>query len=156
MPRNYTSKGLGNGGKRAGAGRPAGSKNTHPLGTVRALKALGLRIPEGATEEQREYALHTESRIIAVMQGEVEPSIALAVLKAASTLREEQLGPVKQKVEHSFEQLTDEQLEARYRALVASAVASAAKELPQGAGHQAKAAESKGDTVDLGPEGENT
>lgn len=152
MPRNYKPNGRPNGGKRAGAGRPEGSKNALPLGEVRALKALGLRIPEGASADEQDYALHTESRIIAVMQGEVHPSLAMAVLKAASTLREEQLGPVKQKVEHSFDALTDEQLEARYRALVVAGSASVA--LPPGAGQQAKAEASQGDALALGSDEE--
>lgn len=113
------------GGRRPGAGRPAGSNNALELGEVRALKALGLRVPEGASENQRAYALHTESRIIDVMEGKVAAGIAMAVLKAASTLREEQLGPVKQKVEHSFGDMTDEQLQARYSALVAKGAATA-------------------------------
>lgn len=42
---------------------------------------------------------------------------ATAVLKASTVLREEICGPVKQKVEHSFDGLTDAQLETRFRAL---------------------------------------
>lgn len=151
MPRNYKPNGRPNGGRREGSGRPAGSKNTLGLGEVRALKALGLRVPEGASEEQRTYALHTESRIIDVMSGDVSPALAMAVLKAATALREEQLGPVKQRVEHSFDGLTDEQLEAKYRAVLARA---AAEQISDGAGTTAKAAEPKGDDASLGPNGE--
>lgn len=57
--------------------------------------------------------------IAAVMRGQVHYLEAQSRLKAATRVREEVGGPLTQKVEHSFSELTDEQLEARYRALVA-------------------------------------
>lgn len=106
------------GGKRAGAGRPLGVKNTLALGEVAAVKAAGLRVPESATPEHRALANRALERIAAVMEEKVSYLQATPVLKASTTIREEICGPVKQRVEHSFDGLTDEQLEAKYRALV--------------------------------------
>jgi len=91
------------------------------LGEVSALKAAGLRVPDNATEAQRALADWCQQRIIDVVAGNVFHKLAPSVLGGAKSLREEICGPVKQKVEHSFSDMTDEQLEAKYRALVAKA-----------------------------------
>jgi hypothetical protein len=109
------------GGKRDGAGRKLGTKNTLGYGDVKAVKAAGLRVPVSATEEQRELADECLGKMADVMRGKVHYLHATSSLKAATVIREEICGPQKQKVEHSFPDMTDEQLEARYRALVAKA-----------------------------------
>jgi hypothetical protein len=149
LARKYVPNGKPNGGKRQGAGRPAGSKNTLELGEVRAIKAAGLRIPEHATEEQRNLADRAQQRIIDVMEEGVHYLSATSVLKAATHLREEICGAVKQKVEHSLNNLTDEELAAQYRAALAKV-----SKLSEGAGTTANAAQSKGDDASLGPNGE--
>lgn len=115
------------GGKRPGAGRPPGSKNTLPLGAVAAVKAAGLRVPGSASEAQRELANRALQRIADVLEEGVHFTAAGHVLKAATILREEICGPVKQKVEHSFADMTDEQLEARKREIIARDSTSATK-----------------------------
>lgn len=105
------------GGKRKGAGRPQGVKNTLGYGEVNAVKAAGLRVSEGAPVEHRDLADESLEAITKVMRGQVFFKQAPHVLKAATHLRTELLGPLTQKVEHSFADLTDEQLEARYRAI---------------------------------------
>lgn len=87
------------GGKRPGAGRPAGSKNVLGFGEVRAIKAARLRVPETATAEAAELADRAQQRIIDVMEGSVHYMEAGNVLKAATRLREEICGPVAQKHE---------------------------------------------------------
>lgn len=106
------------GGKRAGAGRKPGP-NALGYGEVAAVKAAGLRVPESASEAERALADRCQERLIDVMEGKVFHKLAPSVLGAARHLREEICGPMKQRVEHSFDGLTDEQLEAKYRALMA-------------------------------------
>jgi hypothetical protein len=121
LPRNYQPSGRPNGGKREGAGRPKNAKSVLVYGEAKAIKAAGLRVPDSATEAERALADRAQQRIIDVMEEEVGGFSATPVLKAAVHLREEICGPMKQKVEHSFGDMTDEQLEARYRALTAKA-----------------------------------
>lgn len=154
MPRNYTPKG-GNGGKRSGAGRKPGSKNTLGYGQVKALLAVGMRVPEGASDQQKAIADRAQERILHVMEGLVNFKLAQPVLKAATHIREEICGPVRQRVEHSFGEMTDEQLEARYSALVAAGTAT----ISGGAGTTAVVAASEhkgGGDASLGPEGDES
>lgn len=108
------------GGKRPGAGRPPGSTNALPYGVVQAMKALNLRVPEGRPEPEKAVANRAFERIIDVMEEKVPFKDAPGVLKAASILREEICGPVKQRIEHSFNDATDEQLQAKKAELLAS------------------------------------
>ena len=100
------------GGARPGAGRPPGTKNTLPLGAVAALKAAGLRVPPAASEAEKALADRALQRIADVLEEKVWHTSAGHVLKAAQTIREEVCGPVKQRVEHSFSDMSDEQFEA--------------------------------------------
>ncbi len=95
----YQKKG-GNGGKRKGAGRLEGSKNTLGYGEVRAIKVAKLRVPDNAPLEVVELADRAQQRIIDIMEGAVHHTQAGFVLKAAVHLREETCGPVAQKVQH--------------------------------------------------------
>lgn len=88
------------GGKRQGAGRKEGSKNALPAGTVKAIKAARLRVPDDASPEAGELAGRALERIIDVMEDRVGFG-GFAVLSAARAIREEVCGPVKQKVEHT-------------------------------------------------------
>lgn len=91
----------GRGGKREGAGRPAGSTNVLGLGEVKALKVAGLRVPKDAAPAARELADVAQQRIIDVMMGDVDSFKSGAVLKAATHLRAEICGDVTKKVEAS-------------------------------------------------------
>lgn len=84
------------------------------------------------------------------MEEKVGAFASTAVLKASTHIREEICGAVKQKVEHSgsLETLTDEQLHARYLAVLEKAKT----EIPQEAGPTELAVAKEG--ADLGPEGE--
>lgn len=120
MKRKHVATGKPRGGAREGAGRKEGSRNALALGEVRALKSLRVRVPENAPPELADVADEAFSAIVGVMRAEVfDPGMAQARLRAAAMVREEVCGPIKQKVEHSFSEMSDEQLEARYSALVA-------------------------------------
>lgn len=119
MKRKHVATGNPRGGQREGAGRPAGVKNVLPIGSVAAVKSLRLRVPESTPEPLAEVADEAFNAIVGVMRSEAfDPGMASARLRAAAMVREEICGPVKQRVEHSFSEMTDEQLEARSRALV--------------------------------------
>ena len=66
-----------------------------------ALKAAGLRVPDGAPESHKALADHALGRICEVMNEQVSPFASHAVLTAARAVREEVCGPLKQKFEHS-------------------------------------------------------
>lgn len=100
-PDNPPKKPKQRGGKREGAGRPRGSTNALPLGTVAALKALRLRVPEGAAPEVAEVAGRCLERVADVLEGKVHFTDAGHVLKAAAMLREELCGPIAQKLQHT-------------------------------------------------------
>lgn len=87
------------GGKREGAGRPAGSKNVLELGAVRAIKAARLRVPETVTPEAADLADRAQQRIIDVMEEQVHFTSAPSVLKAATRIREEICGVLSQRHE---------------------------------------------------------
>lgn len=89
----------GRGGKRDGAGRPAGTPNVLGYGEVKAIKAAGLRVPKDAPEAHRELADEALERIAAVMREQVHFTAAGPVLKAATQLRAEICGPVANKTE---------------------------------------------------------
>lgn len=109
------------GGRRPGAGRKPGSKNTLDYGEVAAIAATKLRIPEDADSSVKQLAARALVRIADVMEEGVWEKQGRNVLAAATRIREEACGPLAQKVEHSgrvqLESLTDEQLEAKYRAI---------------------------------------
>lgn len=115
--RKHRATGEARGGVREGAGRKEGTKNTLGYGEVKATKAAKLRVPEALDEDSKRLAAHALQRIVDVMDGDVHAFDAGHVLKAATHVRLETCGPVTQKVEHSFSDMTDEQLETRYRAL---------------------------------------
>lgn len=87
------------GGKREGAGRKAGSRNTLGYGEVKALRSLRYRLKEGTPPEMAAAAGIALDRIVDVMMERVPPTAAPSVLKAATLLREEACGPIAQKHE---------------------------------------------------------
>ena len=89
------------GGKRPGAGRPSGTRNTLDYGEVKALAATRLRVPANATPEAVRLADRALERIIHVMEEKVGHFQAGHVLKAATRLREEVCDPIAQKVQHA-------------------------------------------------------
>lgn len=89
------------GGHRPGAGRPKGARNALPQGSVKAIKAIGLRVPEDATAEARATANRAFERIVDVMEEGVSPLMANSVLTAARHLREEICGAVPKRQEIS-------------------------------------------------------
>ena len=144
MARKYVSNGKPNGGKREGSGRPKGSKNVLAQGETAAVKALGLRVPEGARPEHRAIADEAFETIVSVMRGEVyDPQVAAIRRNAAKDLREEICGPIKQKIELSEDGSFAEALRlARERAQ---------RKVSGGAGPTAEGAASQ--DASLGPEG---
>lgn len=101
MDRSATKR-RGRGGKRPGAGRPAGSKNTLPLGAVSAIKALRHRVPDGTPKDLREVADEALGTVAAIMRGEFYDAQAASTrLRAAAMAREEICGPIAQKVQHA-------------------------------------------------------
>ncbi len=97
--RKHQATGKPRGGKRPGAGRPEGSANTLGYGEVRAVKACRLRVPADATPEQAELADRALQRLVDVMEEKVFYQVAGTVLGAATRVREETCGPLKQKHE---------------------------------------------------------
>ncbi len=91
----------GRGGKRPGAGRPAGSRNALGYGEAKAVHACKLRLPKDATPEAEYLAQRALQRIVDVMEGQVSFLEAGAVLKASTRVREEVCGPLAQKLEHA-------------------------------------------------------
>lgn len=91
----------GRGGARPGAGKPRGTKQILEYGQVKAVKAAGLRIPEGTPQEAREVADESLGVIIEAMRGQLGYLDGPFRLKAAAMLREEICGPVKQRFEHT-------------------------------------------------------
>lgn len=87
------------GGKREGAGRPAGTWNSLGYGEVKALKIAKLRVPDGASEGEAELAGVALGRMVDVMMDRLHPQSAGAVLKAATTIREEICKPIPKAVE---------------------------------------------------------
>lgn len=84
------------GGKRAGAGRPKGSRDVLPRGAVSILR---LRVPPGATPEAAALADEALTAVAAVMRDDWKVKGAAAKLAAAAHLREEICGPMPQKHE---------------------------------------------------------
>lgn len=87
------------GGARPGAGRPEGTSNALPYGTVQAIKALNLRVPEGASDAAKALANRALERVVDVLEEAVDYRQSGAVLKAATMVREEICGPMAQKHE---------------------------------------------------------
>lgn len=90
---------MSRGGRREGAGRPKGSRDVLPRGAVQAIKSLRLRVPEDAAPEHADLADRAFSRIVDVMDEQVLPDRAFAVLAAAKAVREEICGKQTEKVE---------------------------------------------------------
>lgn len=90
------------GGKRTGAGRPKGSKNTLNYGEVAAIAAAKLRPPSpDAPPEVHQLAARALERIADVMEEKVWERQGRNVLAAATRIREEACGPIVQKVQHA-------------------------------------------------------
>lgn len=97
-PRKHRRTGNPNGGKRPGAGRPKGSKNTLPLGSVAAVKALRLRVPKDAPEEHAALADEALGTVVDVMRGRGGRG-ALFRLMAAKEVRLEICGPMPKQIQ---------------------------------------------------------
>lgn len=97
--RKHRPTGTPKGGTRDGAGRPKGAKNTLTYGQVKGLAACRLRVPDDASPQVIALADRTLERLIAVMEEKVNSFQAGSVLKAATRIREEALGPLAQKHE---------------------------------------------------------
>lgn len=69
------------------------------MGTIQAIKALNLRVPEGATDAARALANRALERVVDVLEEGVDFRQAGSVLKAATIIREEVCGPMAQKHE---------------------------------------------------------
>lgn len=123
MARKHRATGKPKGGKRAGAGRHKGESNALPLGWVGAIKSLKRHLPEDAPKDARKLDERTFQRMCDVMEERVFFKDAPNVLKVSMALRDELHGAQAQKTEHSFSDMTDEQLRARYRALTEKAEA---------------------------------
>jgi hypothetical protein len=104
------------GGKRTGAGRPSGSKDVLPRGSIPAIRSLTIA-PKGVrakglelSEEEQAIADRAFQRIVDVMDGRVHPSEMPSVLKASTEVRSEVLGERTKKldVKASLEQLIAE------------------------------------------------
>lgn len=86
------------GGKREGAGRPLGSVNLLEYGETSAIRAMKLRVPAAATDEQAELAGESLETLIKVMRGEIKGADAPTRRNAAKDVREEICGPVAKQV----------------------------------------------------------
>lgn len=90
------------GGRRSGAGRPRGAKNTLDYGEVAAIAAAKLRPPpEDAPPEVHQLAARALQRIAHVMEEGVWERQGRNVLAAATRIREEACGVLAQKVQHA-------------------------------------------------------
>lgn len=69
------------------------------MGTIQAIKALNLRVPENAPEAAKALANRAFERVVDVLEEGVDFRQAGAVLKAATMVREEICGPMAQKHE---------------------------------------------------------
>lgn len=87
------------GGYRPNAGRKKGDINVLPMGAVKAIKSLRLRVPDDAPDEAKELADRALQRVADVMNCKVSRFQATSVLKAAVHIREEVCGPITRKVE---------------------------------------------------------
>jgi hypothetical protein len=97
--RKHVATGRPAGGAQPGAGRKKGSRNVLPMGMIKAIKALNMRVPKDTTDSQKEILKETEDAILKVMRGKVHGSIATPVLKAAVVAREEICGLLTQKLD---------------------------------------------------------
>lgn len=72
-----------------------------PRGTTQAASACRLRVPPGASSEAAALADRALQRMVDVMELEVAGRGAMAVLLAATRIREEVCGPVPRRLETS-------------------------------------------------------
>jgi hypothetical protein len=119
-------------------GRPAGSKNVLPHGTVSTLNAARiaerrLETRKDATEEDRRIVTRVYERVGEVLEGRVLPAKAFAVLKAGAMVADAVAGPQAQKLE-----IKDESQHSRLAFSVADRVlgAPAALDRPAPAAEQ--------------------
>lgn len=113
--RKHRKTGLPRGG---GPGRRKGFSNALTYGAVAAIESMRWRVPDSASEEAKAVADRAMARIIHVMEAKVWEKQARAVLGAATYLREEICGPIPKKLELGLGELTDEQVEARWQAIL--------------------------------------
>lgn len=88
------------GGRRPGAGRPSGARNALPLGAVSAIRALKLRVPEGAVPAVADLAGEALETVVDVMRGRGGRGASVRLM-AAKEVRLETCGPMPTKLEHS-------------------------------------------------------
>ena len=88
------------GGKRPGAGRPAGVAEVLPRGAVKAIRAMRHRVPDGTPRQLADVADEALATVVDVMRGRVVDG-ARERLSAAALLREEVCGPVPKRHEVS-------------------------------------------------------
>jgi hypothetical protein len=110
------------GGRRPGAGRPKGSGNALPLGTVTVLNTARiaerrLEARKDATPEDKAIVERVYERVAAVLEGKVHHSVAPSVLKAGAMVADAVAGPMAQKLE-----IKDERAHARLAFSVADRV----------------------------------
>lgn len=104
--RNYVPKGMGNGGRRPGAGRKAGTKNVLPLGTVAVLNAARIarkRLGDDAHPDDLAAVTRVYERVADVLEERVDWRSATPVLKAGAMVADAVAGPLAQKHEHAGE-----------------------------------------------------
>ncbi len=87
------------GGPRPGAGRKPGGFNPLPQGTVRAIHAARLRLPEGVHPAAEALAQKALGRLEDVLDDRVDPFMVTGLLKAVAMAREEVCGPLPTKTE---------------------------------------------------------
>jgi hypothetical protein len=97
-----------------------GSTEPLPKGSIRAIRAVKLRVPDGASEEHSDLAEEAFQGIVGVMRGDTKYIEHIPVhdrLRAMTIVREEVCGPIAQKVEVTGTvDLTTKILEGRKRA----------------------------------------
>jgi hypothetical protein len=96
--RKHRATGGPMGGARPGAGRPAGSRNVLPKGTVKLVAGLRHRVPPGTPEPLAELADETLETLARVMRKPKRGDFIR--LQAATAIRADICGPPTQKVEH--------------------------------------------------------
>ena len=97
--RKHRATGNPKGGKRQGAGRPAGSISPLALGERKAILAMRLRVPKDAAPEVAELADEAFETMVSLMRGSQHRYQGFQ-LAAARAIREEICGPVPTKLEH--------------------------------------------------------
>lgn len=81
-------------------GRPQGSTNALPRGSVQALRGLRYRVPDTCPQPLAELADEAVEVVADVLRGNVPTGQMQHRLKAATILRNEACGPIPKTVEH--------------------------------------------------------